>query len=228
MEKLNFKEILEASIANLGSGTALQFSDILIAMSVTLVCAAIVFYTYIKTYQGVLYQKSYNIALVMVSLITTLVIMTISGNLALSLGMVGALSIIRFRTAVKDPLDVVFMFWCVAIGIANGVAFFKISLFGSILIALVLFGLSRIKIKREPYLLIVRYDNASEESVMESLQRSARSYKLKTKTMKGNMSELTAEVRLGKDGGKLLSRLEKSEGITESTLLAYTNDLAEL
>ena len=135
---LSFADIISSSVANLRSGSLITLSDVFLALFASLVCAAIISYTYKKSYQGVLYQKSFNLSLILIALITTAVIMVISGNLVLSLGMVGALSIIRFRSAVKDPIDIVFMFWAVSIGIANGVAAFKVSFVSTIVIALLI------------------------------------------------------------------------------------------
>ena len=110
-KSLSFSDIISSSAINLSSGSSITIIDIFIALLASLICAGIISYTYKYSYQGVLYQKSFNLSLILISLITTAVIMVISGNLVLSLGMVGALSIIRFRSAVKDPIDIVFMFW---------------------------------------------------------------------------------------------------------------------
>ena len=108
---LTFKDILDASTANLTSGANLSVIDVLVGLAASLICAAIISWTYRASYQGVLYQKSFNLSLILICVVTTSLIMVISGNLILSLGMVGALSIVRFRSAIKDPLDIVFMFW---------------------------------------------------------------------------------------------------------------------
>ena len=149
MEKnISFRDILDSSILNLTSGANLTFADVFIALSVTLLCALIILWTYKNTYQGVLYQQSFGVTLVLASLVTTSVIMVISGNLVLSLGMVGALSIVRFRAAVKDPLDIVFIFWAITVGIANGVAYWKVSFTTTILLMVVM-----ILMKKAPTLL---------------------------------------------------------------------------
>ena len=107
---LSFQDIISSSIANINSGSIVSIGDIVLALTATLICSIIIIITYRKSYQGVIYQKSFSLSIIMLSLITTSVIMIISGNLILSLGMVGALSIIRFRSAIKDPLDIVYMF----------------------------------------------------------------------------------------------------------------------
>ena len=228
MNKLTFKDMLDASVANLQAGSLLTITDIGLGLLMTLICMLMIYYTYIHTFQGVLYQRSYNMALILASLVTTLVIMTISGNLALTLGMVGALSIVRFRTAVKDPLDVVFMFWAIAIGIANGVAFFKVSLFGTLMLAIVMLGLSRFRMERAPYLLIIKYSGTLDDKVKKIIQENTRGYRLKTKTRKNDITEVTAEVRLPRNGGSLLDAMGQQEQVLETALLAYSNEIADI
>ncbi len=226
---LSFKEILDASILNLTSGSSATIIDIMIAMMGTLLCSVIIYFTYVKTYQGVLFQKSYNISLVLASFITTLIIMTISGNLVLSLGMVGALTIIRFRAAIKDPLDIVFMFWSIMVGIANGVASFKISIVGSILLSLLMFGMSRLKAQKAPYILIIKYKNEKTitEDIKSKIKTETKYFKIKTKTIKNNIAELTMEIRLANQSGGLLESLSEEEGVLETILLAYSGDIEE-
>ena len=142
MDNLTFQQILDSSTMSLSSGGVITFAAIMISMVMSLICGLIIAFVYRQAYQGVLFQKSYAIAIVLVCLVTTMVIMVISGNLVLSLGMVGALSIVRFRAAIKDPLDIVYMFWAVGVGIANGVAYFSVSITATIFMALCLFFMS--------------------------------------------------------------------------------------
>jgi len=152
-QAVGFQDIVKKSFSNLDFASALSISDIIIVLISTFLIGMFIFYIYKKTFQGVLYTQSYNVSLVMVAIVTSLIIMTISSNFVLSLGMVGALSIVRFRTAIKDSMDIVFMFWAISIGIANGAGFFKISFIGSIVIAGVLLILTRFKSSSSPYLL---------------------------------------------------------------------------
>ena len=154
---LTFRDILEASTSNLTSGANLTIFDVLVGLSASLICAAIISWTYRNSYQGVLYQKSFNLSLILICLVTTSVIMVISGNLVLSLGMVGALSIVRFRAAIKDPMDIVYMFWSVAVGIANGVANIKVSLTATIVISVLIILLNRLPFGTVAYIVILKY-----------------------------------------------------------------------
>ena len=126
---ISFKDMIDASAMSLSSGGYLSIIDILVALTASLICSLVIILVYRRTFSGVIFQKSFNLSIVLLALVSTSVIMVISGNLILSLGMVGALSIIRFRAAIKDPLDIIYMFWAITIGIANGVAFFCIIFF---------------------------------------------------------------------------------------------------
>ena len=130
--------------------------EILINLGVSFVVGLFIFYVYKKTFQGVLYQRSFNVSLVTIAMVITLIIMTISGNLILSLGMVGALSIVRFRTPIKDPVDLVFIFWAITVGIANGVEYFNISIIGSVVLTIVLLIMTRKSEEEQPFLLVLQ------------------------------------------------------------------------
>ena len=224
---LTFREILDASVVNLRSGTGVTVVDVIVGLLASFLCASVIFWVYKKTYQGVLYQRSFNISLVMLSLITTSVIMVISGNLVLSLGMVGALSIVRFRAAIKDPLDVTFVFWAIAVGIANGVANVAVSFISTIFLAGVIFLLSRMKYPTTPHILIVRYDRSAEDRVVQEVAAAAKKHAIKSKTVKGKVVELTVEFRVGDDGLAIVDRLTALAGVDDAVLLAYNDSLVD-
>ena len=139
MDQVTFADVLQKSFIamSMGSTDRITTLNILINISMSFFVGMFIFFIYKKTYQGVLYQRSFNISLVLASVVTAMIIMTISGNLILSLGMVGALSIVRFRTPVKDSMDLIFLFWAISAGIANGVGYYNISIVGSIMISYV-------------------------------------------------------------------------------------------
>ncbi len=224
MEELtSFKDIIKKSVLNTDFASTYSVSDIGVSLFITFIVAMFIFYVYRMTFQGVLYTVSFNIALVMISLVTSLVIMTISSNLILSLGMVGALSIVRFRTAIKDPMDIVFMFWAIAVGIANGAAYYKISITGTIFISAILFFMSRYKSTRSPFLLILNYNNASIDVVENYLNKNFKRFNLKSKTITKDNIELTVEVRLN---SKLdyTNELSNMAGIKSAVLVSYNGD----
>jgi uncharacterized membrane protein YhiD involved in acid resistance len=223
-EMASFKDIIKKSALNADFASTLSVSDIGVSLLVTLAVGLFIFFIYKKTFQGVLYTQSFNVALVMISLVTALVIMTISSNLILSLGMVGALSIVRFRTAIKDPMDIVFMFWAIASGIANGAAYYKISITGSIFIAISLFILSRFKSQSSPYLLILNYNNSSDVSVDNYLKNNFKRLTLKSKTITKDNTELTTEIRLNKNNSDHINNLSNIDGVKNAVLVSYNGD----
>ena len=179
---LGFQDIIKKSFQNIDFSSSLTISDIALVLLITLFCGLFIFYIYKKTFQGILYTQSFNISLIMVSIVTSLIIMTISANLILSLGMVGALSIVRFRTAVKDSMDIVFMFWAISVGIANGAGFFKLSILGTVFVGLILLILTKIKTSNIPYLLIIKYNSDSYNDLKSYLDENLMQYTLKSKS----------------------------------------------
>jgi len=221
-EMVGFKDIVKKSLIETNFVNSLDSSDIVITLGFTFLIGIFIFYIYKKTFQGVLYTQSFNISLVMISMVTSLVIMTISSNLILSLGMVGALSIVRFRTAIKDSMDIVFMFWAIAVGIANGAKYFKISIIGSLFIALVLIILTRYKEKTSPYLLIINYDSKSYNELKKYFNKF-RWYKLKSKTITQDNSEITLEIRSDNEH-KIVEEISKIKGIKSCVMISYNGD----
>ena len=153
--------------------------------------------------------------------------MVISGNLILSLGMVGALSIIRFRAAIKDPIDIVFMFWAVSIGIANGVANFKIALTSTIFISLMILYLKDRPQLIKSYMLICKYNSAAEDSIFELIKNNTSKYAIKSKTIKNNNVELILEVRLKNGSLDLPNQISQIDLVTDATLMSYSNNLLD-
>jgi hypothetical protein len=219
----NFRDIIDASMLNLSAGSNLNFTDVFIALFVTFICALIVLWTYKNTYQGVLYQHSFGVTLVLAALVTTSVIMVISGNLILSLGMVGALSIVRFRAAIKDPLDIVFMFWAISIGIANGVAYWKVSFISTILLMIIMLLMKKTPTLSTPFLLVVKSKDNSDGAVIEIIEQHVKKVKLKNKTLKNGRAEIIYEV-IGINENKLLSALDSSDSVDDVTLVSYSNN----
>jgi len=186
------------------------------------------FWVYKKTFTGVLYSRSFNITLVAISMITNVVMMAISGNLALSLGMVGALSIIRFRTAIKDPKDIAFLFWAIALGIINGIAFYKLSIISSIAIGIVLVLFSRKIVLNDPYVLVINYSGAVENKIDYIVRKCCKRYKLRNKAMTGSGNEVVYEVKIRKKYERaLLPSLKRLPNIDKVMMFSYTGDLTD-
>jgi len=229
MNQLTYSDIFKKSFVAMQSGME-RFStvDILLNLGVSFVVGMFIFYVYKKTFQGVLYQRSFNISLVAISMVVTLIIMTISGNLILSLGMVGALSIVRFRTPIKDPIDLVFIFWAITVGIANGVGYFNLTIIGSLFITIILMVMSRRGDVDHPYLLVLQVpSDASMEDALKIVKRSVSKFMLKSKAVNPAYCEVTAEIRLKKDDTSFLNELQGTDKILKATLITYSGDLAQ-
>ena len=203
-------------------------AEILINLGVSFFVGMFIFYVYRKTFQGVLYQRSFNVSLVTIAMVITLIIMTISGNLILSLGMVGALSIVRFRTPIKDPLDLVFIFWAITIGIANGVGYFNISIIGSIVMTIAILVMTRNSDDEQPFLFVLQVPTGTDSQlVINEVKKSVERFMLKSKTVTPDYEEVTAEVRLKGDNTEFISKLHADSKVLKATLITYSGDLAQ-
>jgi uncharacterized membrane protein YhiD involved in acid resistance len=228
MEAITINDVFSKSFIAMNSGME-RFGtiEIIVNLTVSFLIGLFIFFVYKKTFQGVLYQRSFNVSLVAITMVITLIIMTISGNLILSLGMVGALSIVRFRTPIKDPVDLVFIFWAITVGIANGVGYFNISLIGSVLLTTVLLFMSQQTQQTHPYLLVLHLSKTANSSeVIKSVKASVDKFSLKSKTITSEYEEITAEVRLNAEETNFLNQLEESGNVTKATLITYSGDLA--
>lgn len=187
-----------------------------------LVCGIIIYLVYRFCYRGIVYSDNFNVLLVMITAITGFIIMTISSNVVLSLGMVGALSIVRFRTAIKDPLDIGFLFWAIAAGITAGAGLYFVAVFGTVLIAVIYIVFSLLKKDKKNYLLIVRYSEDAEKNVNAVL--GGMKYRLKNKTVNGDLTELTIEVKIKHNDTSSVGRFKEINGVSTVTLLEYSGE----
>ncbi|WP_432666251.1 DUF4956 domain-containing protein [Wukongibacter baidiensis] len=223
--RLGFEDIFKKSILELNNFADLSLINILIGLTITLVVALFIFYIYKITFQGVVYSHGFNTSLVLLCLVTSLVIMTISSNIVLSLGMVGALSIVRFRAAIKDPKDIVFMFWAISGGIASGAGIYSVALGGSLFIGIVLLIMSRKKFHITTYLLIIKYGEEAKKDVISILNKL--NYVLKSKTVANGKTELTIELRKVGENTSYVESLSDIEGVDSAILVKYNGDYAE-
>ncbi len=207
---------LTAQFANL------SLPRILLALLTATVCGLIIYWVYRLFYRGVVYSDNFNILVMLITVVTAFIIMTISANLVLSLGMVGALSIIRFRSAIKDPLDIGFLFWGVAAGITAGAGLYFVAVIGTVFVAALYIVLTITKKQRKSYLLVVRYDISAEENVKALL--GAIRYKLKNKTQANDRVEVTIEVKIVNNDSSQLSRFKAIDGVDSVTLLEYNGE----
>ncbi len=185
-----------------------------------LLVGLIISLVYKKTYRGVLYSPNFSLTLIMLTLVTAPVVMAIGSNVALSMGMVGALSIVRFRTAVKDPLDTCYMFWAITMGILLGAGQYLISLVVVVGISLIMLILSYVRFRNpNSYLLVLHYDRDAEDDIMDTVRNTVRFYRLRSKTESRNGAEMTLEVRLDRRGD-LVGNMLDIQGVHDATLVA--------
>lgn len=211
--------------ANLSTYFAEQFASltpmkVIIALALGALVGLLIAFVYKKCYRGVLYSPSFAMTLVMLTLITTPVVMCIKSDIALSMGMVGALSIVRFRTAVKDPMDTAYMFWALTMGILLGAELYVIALVVVLGIAAILFAMTFIKFSTpNAYLLVLHYEQDAEYEIEMQLKRMVKQHRMRSKTMTRAGAEMTVEVRLS-DKQDVVTGMLNIEGVHDATLVA--------
>ena len=228
-----FASLLQsASVSSIvsASGLAAEFKsivpgDLFIALGLGFLVGAVIALVYKRTYRGVLYSPSFAITLIMLTLITTPVVMCIKSDIALSMGMVGALSIVRFRTAVKDPMDTAYMFWALTMGILLGAGLHLVALIVVLCIAVLMFVLTFVSFANpNSYLLVIHYDEYSEQAINAELRRSVKSYKLRSKSLTRAGAEMTYEVRLN-ERHEIVTRMLDIDGVHDATLVACQSEV---
>lgn len=216
-----FDDIFKSSF--LEKTATFSLIDALIGLASAFLLGVFIYFVYKKTFNGVVYSHSFNISLMIMSLATALVIMGISQNVLLSLGMVGALSIVRFRTPIKDPMDLIFLFWSVAVGILCGAGFIPLAALGSVVIGIVIIVFQNKIVVENPYLVVVKFEQEeTNERIEQLLKVSAKRYLLKSKSVMNDYEmEATYEVRLKGNDAAFVSTLSKIDGVSSAVMLSY-------
>ena len=217
---MTFNDIFKSSF--LENVSEFSILDTLIGLAVALVIGLFIFIIYKKTLTGVLYSSGFALTLVGLSLVTTLVIMAVTSNVVLSLGMVGALSIVRFRTAIKDPMDTVFMFWSIVIGIITGAGYITVAILAALLLGALFLALNLLsgKLHTNSYLVVMRYTPEGESAVRSKLSTLGK-YKLKSRTMNLAETELVVEAKLSQKQMDSLEALLDNEGVSDVNIVSY-------
>nr|AGS53129.1 hypothetical protein [uncultured bacterium contig00040] len=219
----SIRDIIRENLEATSVYEATSLEGALATLLVALACAAVIYLVYRFFYRGVVYSENFNALLVMACLVTAFIIQTIATNLVLSLGMVGALSIVRFRSAIKEPLDVGFVFWSVAAGLTAGARLYPVALVGTLFIAVLYIALSFMRAGRRKYLVIVRLDPSAEDAVKAALKKYRTSLKNKTRT--SQTLEMTVEI--GAKGGEDAQRdIIGIDGVLDCALMEYSGDYA--
>ncbi len=220
---MTFNDIFKSSfLENVASVTVL---DMALALILAFGLGMFIFFVYKKTYQGVMYSSSFGVTLIALTMITTVVILAVTSNVVLSLGMVGALSIVRFRTAIKEPLDIAFLFWSIAAGIVLAAGMIPLAVIGSVIIGVILLVFVNRKTHTNPYIVVISCDNQEAENKAKAfLAQNTVKCITKSKTAQAGKVELHMEIRLKEDNTDFINALSAMEGVQSAVLVSYNGD----
>ena len=220
---MTFSDIFKSNF--LSNVTAVSMFDMVVALVLAFGMGVFIYLIYKKTYAGVMYSSSFGVTLVALTMITILVILAVTSNVVLSLGMVGALSIVRFRTAIKEPLDIAFLFWAIAAGIVLAAGMIPLAVFGSVLIGLIILFFANRKENTNPYIVVLDCINhESEQRAMTFLKERTGKCSVKSKTARKGSVQLNLEIRLKDDNTDFVNALSELEGVGSAVLVSYNGD----
>jgi uncharacterized membrane protein YhiD involved in acid resistance len=221
---MNFNDIFKTNF--LEKVTSFSFLDAVIALLGAFLIGLFIYLIYKKTYAGVMYSRAFNISLIALTMLTTFVILAVTSNVVLSLGMVGALSIVRFRTAIKDPMDLVFLFWSIGAGIILGAGLIPLAFLGSILIGLILIFFTQKNVADLPYIVVINCLNETAEmKAIELLKSEFPKNRLKSKTMTSDSKiELVVDIRMKNNNSKFINKLTSISGVSNASLVSYNGE----
>ena len=220
---MTFDDIFKSSF--LDNVSSISILDMGLALILAFCLGLFIYLVYKKTFSGVMYSSSFGVTLVALTMITTVVILAVTSNVVLSLGMVGALSIVRFRTAIKEPLDIAYLFWAIAVGIVLAAGMIPLAVIGSIVIGVILLVFANRKSYVHPYILALECDGQeSENKARELLEQHVTKTVVKSKTATAGKVELNLEVRLKKDNTDFVNELSLLEGVRSAVLVSYNGE----
>ncbi len=223
MNSLKFDDIFKSSF--LDNITSVSIPDMLITLALAFGVGLFIFLVYKKTYSGVMYSATFGGTLVALTMITAMTILAVTSNVVLSLGMVGALSIVRFRTAIKEPMDIAFLFWAIAVGIVLAAGMIPLAIIGSVVIGLIMMIFMGHKSASHPYIAVISVSGAAaEKTATEYLRKQVEKAVVKSKTAQNGNIEMTWEVRLIENSTDFITRLSEMEGVNSAVLVSYNGD----
>ena len=220
---MTFQDIFKSSF--LDNVTSINLLDMTLALILSFGIGMCIFFVYKKTFSGIIYSSSFGVTLVALTMITTLVILAVTSNVVLSLGMVGALSIVRFRTAIKEPLDIAFLFWSIAVGIVLAGGLIPLAVIGSMAIGAFLLVFVNRKSHVNPYIIVIHCTGQnSEQKAAEYIKQQVKRFVIKSKTVQKGAVEINAEIRLKDDNTEFINTLADMEGVEHAVLVSYNGD----
>lgn len=220
---MTFNDIFKSSF--LENITSVSILDMVVALVLAFGIGMFIFLVYKKTCQSVMYSSSFGTTLVALTMITTVVILAVTSNVVLSLGMVGALSIVRFRTAIKEPLEIAFLFWSIAVGIVLAAGMIPLAVIGSIIIGIILLVFVNKKSHCNPYIVVLSCaDSAAERNAKEFLEKQVQKCVVKSKTAAKGQIELNFEIRMKNDNTDFINALSEMDGINSAVLVSYNGE----
>lgn len=220
---MTFTDIFKSSfLENIAAVTML---DVVLTLTLSFGIGLFIFFVYKKTYRGVMYSSSFGVTLIALTMITSQVILAVTSNVVLSLGMVGALSIVRFRTAIKEPLDIAFLFWAIAVGIILAAGMIPLAVIGSVIIGLILLFFVNKKQHKNPYIIVLScIDRDAESKAMQFIRENVEKCIVKSKSAQANLVEVNMEVRLKSDDTDFINGLSAMNGVNSAVLVSYNGD----
>ncbi|MBO4298233.1 MAG: DUF4956 domain-containing protein [Clostridia bacterium] len=220
---MTFNDIFKSSF--LENVTAVSLTDMAIALVLSFFLGLFIFFVYKKTYSGVMFSQAFGGSLIAMTMITTMVILAVTSNVVLSLGMVGALSIVRFRTAIKEPMDIAFLFWAIAGGIVLAAGMIPLAIFGSVIIGVIMIVFCNRKSAQKPFIAVISCDNGqTEDQVVSYLRQNADKAVVKSKSAQKGSIELTYEVTLKNNSTEFITKLSEMDGVSSAVLVSYNGD----
>lgn len=220
---MKFSDIFKSDF--LDNVTAVSPLDMVLTIVLAFGIGLFIFFVYKKTYQGVMYSSSFGVTLIALTMITSQVILAVTSNVVLSLGMVGALSIVRFRTAIKEPLDIAFLFWSIAAGIILAAGMIPLAVIGSVVTGLILLFFVNRKTHKNPYIIILSCaDSAAEKNAMKYLNSQVERCVVKSKSVQNGLVELNMEIRLRDDDTDFINALSGMNGVNSAVMVSYNGD----
>ncbi len=218
----SIRSVLRESIEQLGLVEHLTVAYILVSLACAALCGLIIYFVYKLFYRGAVYSENFALLIVLTTVVTAFIVITIGSNLVLSLGMVGALSIVRFRSAVKDPLDVGFLFFGIAVGITSGAGLYPFAIIATVAISLLYIIFTLIGRGKRTFVIVVKYADSAEEEVQKAVGEAKG--KLRGKAKYKGENELTVDIKYAKSSATVLDKLLAIEGVKEATMVEYVGE----